>query len=133
MAGSVSVVTIDIAKASSGISELIFVAVAAGLGSPTTVSDWAHFLSTEIEAALTAARFTNPADGSTGNILTVLDKSRLRALVAKCSEAPPPSGASSSSTTLALVAPAAVRLREDRRQHVRLVFYFLKPHEVPRG
>ena len=81
--GSVSVVTIDIAKASSGISEPIFVAVATELGGPTTVSDWAHYVSTEIEAALTAATFTNPADGSTGNALTVLDKSRLRAFVSK--------------------------------------------------
>ena len=101
---SVSDITIEEAKAVSGVSDLVLAAVTAELGGPTAASDWAHFLSSEIETALTATKYT-AADGTTDTVLTTLDKSRTRAFVAKCSETKSPPGAGYV-TTLAVSAPA---------------------------
>ena len=48
--------------------------MSAELGSPTSVSDWAHFLNTEVEYALAAAKYS-ASDGTPDTKLTILDAS----------------------------------------------------------
>ena len=81
---SVSDMTIAEAKTVSGVADDVLDAVAVELGGPTSTSDWTHFLSSEVEAALTSTTYTT-ASGTAGTAFSTLDKSRVRAFVAKCS------------------------------------------------